>query len=157
MVLRHQLSMSSMDEYSWAIPLMKHGSHWRNGRRLLHEFLSARAVTNFDGCQRKHAYRFCLRLTESPESFLDHAKLWVSSPLLVVNLIPYTISSVVAALVMEIAYGVDIVSNDNQFLAASAGASEIAKRASIPGAFLVNAVPICVSTMPPNIIQFAYH
>ena len=54
---------------------MRYGSDWRNSRRLLHEFLNAKAVANFDEYQRKHAYRFLTRLAESPENFLDHTKL----------------------------------------------------------------------------------
>ena len=64
-----------MDQYSWAVPLMRYGSDWRNSRRLLHEFLNAKVVANFDEYQRKHAYRFLTRLAESPENFLDHTKL----------------------------------------------------------------------------------
>ena len=54
-------------------------------------------------------------------------------------------ASVVAALVMEITYGMNIVSNEDRFLAASTGAAETAKIAAIPGTFLVNTIPICAS------------
>ena len=57
--------------------LMKYGNEWRNARRLLHEFMNPRAVTTFDDYQRKHAYRFLLRLAETPGDFLNHIELWV--------------------------------------------------------------------------------
>ena len=55
--------------------LMKYESEWRNARRLLHEFMNPKAVTAFDGYQRNHAYRFLLRLAETPGDFLNHIEL----------------------------------------------------------------------------------
>ena len=34
-------------------------------------------ITNFDDYQRKHAYRFLLRLAKTPGDFLHHIELWV--------------------------------------------------------------------------------
>ena len=56
---------------------MGYGNQWRNGRRLLHDFLNARAVVKFDQYQHKHVNHLLLYLAESPEDFLDHIKLWV--------------------------------------------------------------------------------
>jgi len=64
-----------MDLPSWDIPGMRYGSQWRNGRRLLHEFLNVRAVNKFDDYQYKYTRRFLSRLAETPENFLDHVKL----------------------------------------------------------------------------------
>ena len=63
-----------MGLYAWNIA-MSYGNPWRDGRRLLHEFLNPRAVTNFDDYQRKHAYRLPLQLVESPENLSDHVEL----------------------------------------------------------------------------------
>jgi len=67
-----------MGLYSWDIVGFGYGNRWRRGRRLFHQFLNVNAVTNFDGYQRKHAYRFLSRLAETPEDFLDHAQLYAS-------------------------------------------------------------------------------
>jgi hypothetical protein len=64
-----------MDLYSWAVSFMEYGNLWRNSRKLLHEFLNVRAVTEFDDYQRKHAHRLLSRLVESPQNFFDHAEL----------------------------------------------------------------------------------
>ena len=64
-----------MGQYDWSIAMMEYGSYWRNGRRLLHEFLNARAVTRFDDYHRKHAHRLVLGLADSPEAFADHTDL----------------------------------------------------------------------------------
>lgn len=64
-----------MGHRSWNIGIMGYGSLWKNCRRLLHEFLNARAVTKFDEYQRKHTDRLLSRLAEVPEDFPDHIEL----------------------------------------------------------------------------------
>lgn len=66
-----------MGTTSWSVFSFGYGSRWRRARRLFHEFLSMKAVTNFDDYQRKYAYRFLSRLAETPDDFLDHAQLCV--------------------------------------------------------------------------------
>ena len=66
-----------MGQYSWAVPIMRYGNLWRSCRRLFHNFLSAKAVVNFDDYQYKSAHRFLARVVDSPEDFLDHVKLYV--------------------------------------------------------------------------------
>ena len=56
---------------------MEYGGQWRSGRKLIHEFLSVRAVSKFQDYQRKHAYRLLTRLAESPNGFYDHTELCV--------------------------------------------------------------------------------
>ena len=51
---------------------------------------------------------------------------------------------------MEITYGINVVSNEDRFLTASAEAIGIARRATIPGTFLVNTIPIRVSHDVPK-------
>ena len=68
-----------MDIYSWNIGFSAYGNKWRRRRRLFHQFFNMNAVTNFDDYQRKYSYRFISRLSQTPEEFLGHAKLCVSS------------------------------------------------------------------------------
>ena len=46
---------------------------------------------------------------------------------------------------MEMAYGINVKSNEDRFLRAAVEAAEVAKRAVVPGTFLVDAIPICAS------------
>ena len=66
-----------MGTYSWNMVARWYGTKWRKGRRLFHEFFNMKAVTNFDDYQRKNAYRFLFRLSQTPEDFLTHAQLYV--------------------------------------------------------------------------------
>ena len=54
---------------------MRYGSGWRNGRKLLHDFLNIRAVENLSEYQRKSAHLLLSRLVKSPEDFFGHIKL----------------------------------------------------------------------------------
>ena len=49
----------------------------------------------------------------------------------------------IAALVMEVTYGLSIESHDDKFLQATELGFEYSERALVPGAFLVDVFPIC--------------
>ena len=139
-----------MGMYSWNIGFIGYGDKWRRGRRIFHQFFNMKAVTNFDDYQRKYTYRFISLLSQTPEGFLDHAKLCVSSRkrilshrLLTTMLI---FSSVTGALIMDITYDLDIKSHEDKFLRTAERAMEWGERAVVPGAFLVNTFPIRPST-----------
>lgn len=103
---------------------MGYGNQWRSCRKLLHEFLNPKVVANFDEYQRKHSHRLLLRLAESPEEFHDH------------------IEFAVAALVMEMTYGLNIENNEDQFLRAAVEAVDSATIAMVPGKFLIDVIPM---------------
>ncbi|KAF9642534.1 cytochrome P450, partial [Thelephora ganbajun] len=117
-------SLVKLTGHSWSITLMPYGKGWRNARRLFHEFMHSRAVVKFDDYQRKHAHRFLLQLAETPDDFLNHAKFTV------------------AALVLEMTYGFNIKSHEDKFLRAAEQAVEYAERGLVPGAFLVDTIPM---------------
>jgi len=49
---------------------------------------------------------------------------------------------------MEMTYGMDIKSHEDKFLQAAERALEYFERAIIPGTFLVDTLPICLSPNP---------
>jgi hypothetical protein len=51
-------------------------------------------------------------------------------------------TSTVAALLMEVTYGMNITSHEDKFLRASDAGMELTKRVLVPGTFLVDTVPI---------------
>jgi len=55
--------------------------------------------------------------------------------------------SLTGALIMDVTYGMNIKSHEDQFLQAAGRAMQSLERAVIPGAFLVNTIPIRVSTI----------
>jgi hypothetical protein len=49
---------------------------------------------------------------------------------------------------MEMTYGLEIVNNEDQFLRAAIDAADTTTRAMVPGAFLVDIIPIRASREP---------
>lgn len=58
---------------------------------------------------------------------------------------------------MDITYGMDIKSHKNQYLQAAERAMQFMERALVPGAFLVDAIPIRASINHFSILCLAYH
>ena len=137
-----------MGHYSWNLALIEYGNLWKNGRRIVHEFLNAKAVTSFDGCQRKHTHQLLVNLSESPEKFSGHIELWVFLKTVLPWISSVLIYSAVASLVMEMTYGFKVTSNEDQFLRAAMKATNLATRAAVPGAFLVDIIPMRASLGP---------
>jgi len=71
---------------------------------------------------------FLRRLSESPERFLKHVHFLTGS------------------LTLSVAYGVNIESESDKFYSASEDAMSALGTAMIPGAFLVDALPIRMSS-----------
>ena len=132
-----------MEVHSWAVSFMEYGNLWRSSRRLLHEFLNMRAVIEFDEYQRKHAIRMLSHLGESPDRFFNHAELYV----FLITAPSYTsrataVVSAIASLVMEVTYSLNIITTEDRFLRAAIDAGRVVKRAMVPGAFLIDTLPI---------------
>jgi len=56
--------------------------------------------------------------------------------------------SLTGALIMDITYGMDIKSHEDQFLQAAERAMGYAEKTMVPGAFLIDTVPIRAFTTP---------
>lgn len=113
-----------VDAYSWALPLAEYGCRWKSSRRLLHRFLNPRATNTYDDQQHYHACDLILRIAESPDNLWDHVRLTTG------------------AVVMSLAYGLDIKSHEDPFLSAAAKALDLMEEVTVPGAFLVDTFPI---------------
>jgi hypothetical protein len=129
-----------MGAYSWALPLVPYGNRWKSSRRLLHEFLSAKATNNYDDQQHYYARDFILRIAESPDDLWDHIKLSVTLTLSVDQWLTQ-IFSTTGALLMSLTYGLDIKSHEDPFLSAAERALTVFEEVTVPGAFLVDTFP----------------
>jgi len=111
--------------------------------------MNVNAVSRFDDSLNKHTCRLLSRLAETPASFLGHIRLSVF-PRTVIIACPHLllILSGTGALIMEITYSINIKSHEDRFLQAAERALEHFDSAMIPGAFLVDTFPICLSADP---------
>ncbi|KAF9784339.1 cytochrome P450 [Thelephora terrestris] len=113
-----------MGAYAWSLPLAKYGDRWKTSRRLLHEFLNVRATSTYDDQQHYYSRDLILRIAESPDKLWDHLKLTTG------------------AIVMSLAYGIEVKSHKDPFLTSASRALEVMEEVAVPGAFLVDTFPI---------------
>lgn len=109
---------------SWAFSLMPYGDAWRKNRKLFHRFFNITAVKQYDEKIYEAMNVFLNRLSESPERFLKHVHFLTGS------------------LSLSVAYGLNVESEDDKFYSASKNATSAVDLALVPGAFLVDFLPI---------------
>ncbi|KDQ53894.1 hypothetical protein JAAARDRAFT_197004 [Jaapia argillacea MUCL 33604] len=106
------------------ISLMRYGSQWREYRRVFHQYFNQLAVKKYQGIQARESQAFLRRLLETPEDFYDNIRL------------------VFAATIMDIVYGLVVTEKNDELVTISEAAVLSATLASVPGAYLVDFIPI---------------
>ncbi|KDQ54011.1 hypothetical protein JAAARDRAFT_113130, partial [Jaapia argillacea MUCL 33604] len=104
--------------------LMRYGPQWREYRRVFHQHFNQLAVHKYQDVQARESRAFLRRLLEKPEDFYDHIRLAFT------------------ATILDIIYGITVKDNKDKFVTTSEAAVESASRAAVPGAFLVDFIPI---------------
>ncbi|KDQ52205.1 hypothetical protein JAAARDRAFT_138959 [Jaapia argillacea MUCL 33604] len=103
---------------------MRYGPQWRDYRRVFHQHFNQVAVDKYQDIQARESQVFLRRLLETPEDFFDHIRLAFTTT------------------IMEIVYGIPVTNKNDKFVAMSEEAINSLSVAAIPGAFLVDFVPI---------------
>ncbi|GLB38676.1 putative cytochrome P450 family protein [Lyophyllum shimeji] len=115
--------------------LMDYGDYWRQHRRLMHQSFHPAAVTSFRPQELKAAHGLLRRLLDDPEGFLDH------------------IRHMAGETIMSIAYGIKVQPRDDPHIAIAERAMHTLSIAGVPGAFLVDTLPILKHV--PSCMPFA--
>ncbi|EJD39994.1 cytochrome P450 [Auricularia subglabra TFB-10046 SS5] len=110
--------------FSWSPSTMRYGPVWRQHRALLHRMFHPTACDAYISAQTRHAHALLRRIvheeTDNPFSHIKHA---------------------VGALIMETTYGIHVKPKDDPWLNLCDAAIEIFSRVTVPGSFLVDAIP----------------
>ncbi|KAK0200298.1 cytochrome P450 [Desarmillaria ectypa] len=110
--------------WDFSFGLMEYGNEWRAQRRLFQQEFNPIAVERYHQCELKATHELLRRLLDDPNKFIEHIRHLAGSTIL------------------SIAYGLEVLpDNDPYILAAEAGLCSLAK-AAVPGAFLVDSVPL---------------
>ncbi|KDQ53896.1 hypothetical protein JAAARDRAFT_38867 [Jaapia argillacea MUCL 33604] len=104
--------------------IMRYGSQWREYRRVFHQHFNRSAVDKYKDIQARESRVFLRKLLETPEDFYDHIRFAFT------------------AAIMDIAYGITVTDKSDKFVTISEEAVESVSLASLPGAFLVDFIPI---------------
>ncbi|KZP16288.1 cytochrome P450 [Athelia psychrophila] len=121
---RHPMPMAELMGWGWSLAFLNYGDEWRAHRRLAVKGFDAQAIPTFNLAFTRHAHGLLHRLLESPSAWQEHVRHQVG------------------AMIIEISYGLDVLPKNDPFIeAADKGVASVAT-AFMPGAFLVNTLPI---------------
>ena len=121
---------------------MPYGPRWRTHRKLFNDFISPSTTKDYDVNQVKVVSDLLGNLHRKPEMFREHIHLCVIHPLAMLScLIPSATSRLTGSLALSIAYGIRADALDNEFIRAFEELWEPARKALIPGTFLVDIIP----------------
>ncbi|KZT20540.1 cytochrome P450 [Neolentinus lepideus HHB14362 ss-1] len=106
------------------LPTMRYGVLWREYRRNLNEQFRQAAVRRYHPVFLRHTRRLLHNILVEPKHVLQHLSL------------------ASAAIILDVTFGLNVVSKDDPFVAMADVAMKGMSTASVPGAFLVETIPI---------------
>ncbi|KAF8872243.1 cytochrome P450 [Infundibulicybe gibba] len=119
-----------MDCVDSNVGLMPHGDLWQRHRRVFQQSFRKDVVALYEPIGARKIRQMLRGLLESPENLQLHVK------------------TVSAAIIMAIVYGYDISAMNDKFVLIAEEATDLATKAMLPGASLVNTFPV-LRHIPP--------
>ncbi|KAI8982788.1 CyP450 monooxygenase [Trametes punicea] len=116
--------MADLTGYMWDFGLEGYTPRWRAQRRAFHQFFYPNAIKSYRPVQLRQTQHLLQRLTTAPDKFVDHIRYYFG------------------ATIMGIVYGLDIVDDNDQYLALARKAMDIFIEFMVPGRYLVETLPI---------------
>ncbi|KAF8509773.1 cytochrome P450 [Hysterangium stoloniferum] len=123
---RPTIPMLDLVGWYWAISLMPYGERWRQHRHGFHHKFNSTMLTQYTPVQVKHARNLLQQLHKSL-----NASDW-----------ELHIRRSIGAVIMEIAYGIDILPENDPYIATAEFAVGLAGTLGAPGSYLVNTIPL---------------
>ncbi|KAJ7607903.1 cytochrome P450 [Roridomyces roridus] len=103
---------------------MRYGEQWRAHRRLFQNTFQADAIKKFHSTELLSAHLLLRRILDDPENVLLHLR------------------QMAAEIVMSAAYGIDVLPVNDPYVDLAEAATDPMTRAVVPGAFLVDLIPL---------------
>ena len=139
-----KIDIVRMGVVDWSLPLMTYGDASRVHRRLFHQSLNTNQAKKLESLQHLVTYEFLYRLVEDPRGFFEHVTLWVVLRLARDRRFnAHRKFSLTWSLMLMITYGIRSKSEKDTHFVVVQRAVATLSRAAIPGAFLVDAFPVC--------------
>ena len=121
---------------------MPYGPRWRTHRKLFNDFISLSTAKDHDVNQVKVVSDLLVNLHRKPEEFKEHIRLYVVyPPAMLTRLTSGAASRLTGSLALSIAYGIRADTLDNEFICMYEEMFEGARKATVPGSFLVDVLP----------------
>ncbi|KAK7692344.1 hypothetical protein QCA50_003969 [Cerrena zonata] len=119
----HTVMNDLMSFDTWDFPLMKYSPLWRSHRREFHQFFNQHQVPQYRPIQLHQSRTFLRRILEDPSRLNQH-----------ICLTP-------AAIILKIAYDIDVTNPDDEYLQLATDVVEKTTEAQLPGRFWIEFVP----------------
>lgn len=110
--------------WGWFFAMLPYGEEWRKGRRAFHQYFNPGAVEEYQPQLIQAARKSLGRFLADPDEFFAHVR------------------HMVTALIMDVAYGIEISHKDDPYIQVAEVAMASISESGMPGAFLVNHIPI---------------
>ncbi|KAG6908817.1 hypothetical protein DXG01_003170 [Tephrocybe rancida] len=111
--------------WGWNVGFMPYGDLWRHHRRLLHQEFHPSAAMRFQPHELKATHNLLRRFLDAPDSDLME-----------------NLRHMAGDTIMAVAYGIDVQPIDDPYVAIAARGVFPLLAAAVPGAFLVDSIPI---------------
>ena len=128
---------------SWFFVFKTYGLEWRRYRRAFHQSFNPDACVRHQPVLLKAARRLLSRVLVSSEDISATLDLYVpeATPFNYSGRRANLASSTFAATLMQIVYGLEVTKPDDQYFAMVERVRDIAEDISVPGRYLVEAIP----------------
>ncbi|KAJ7483464.1 cytochrome P450 [Mycena latifolia] len=110
--------------WDFTLGFMKYGDHWRKHRRLFHEAFNATAAQDYRPKERAASHELLRRLLRDPDDIMEHLRHMAGD------------------IIMSVAYGINVLPQNDLYVALAKDAVHTLVIASVPGRFLVDALPV---------------
>ncbi|KAJ6491300.1 cytochrome P450 [Mycena vitilis] len=104
--------------------LLKYGDHWRKHRRLFHRAFNAAAAEAYQPKERSACHELLRRLLRNPDNIMGHLRHMAGN------------------IILSVAYGINVLPQNDPFVALAEEAIHTLVYAVVPGRFLVDMIPI---------------
>ncbi len=135
-----------MNRMGWDINiiLLPYGDLWKKHRKIFHQEYRLEAMEDFREDQQRAVVDLLRNLSETPERWITHLRLYVTSSQCSVPHLQFSFVRYPAAITMHKSYG-HWVGNDDPIVDTTEQAGNMLKLCIFPGAVLANVFPSCTS------------
>ncbi|KAI0336742.1 CyP450 monooxygenase [Cubamyces sp. BRFM 1775] len=109
--------------FDWVMVFIGYGPLWRRHRRAIHRFFNPNSVKQFRPIQRQSVANFLMQLLSTPDDFSEHIRY------------------LFAATIMQIAYGINIADEEEDYVTIAEEALSAFSNLLVPGKYLVELFP----------------
>ena len=134
-----------------SLPLLSYGDTFRETRKWFHRIIGTRAaVEEFSDFESMEIHKFLKRVLADPERLADHLRMCVGIPCNHLRSVKRGGYRTVGVIALRIAYGYQVNQENDPLINLAREAVSIFSKASAPGAFLVDSIPIrtCIHGIP---------